>query len=67
MTAGDMRSYRRHAIVAILLIAAIITPPDVVSQMMVATPLYFLYEVSIAIAARVAPKDEDDDTPYVRA
>ena len=67
LTAGDMRSYRRHAIVVILLVAAIITPPDVVSQMMVATPLYFLYEVSIAIAARVAPKDEDDDTPYVRA
>jgi sec-independent protein translocase protein TatC len=67
MTAGDMRSYRRHAVVAILLIAAIITPPDVVSQMMVATPLYFLYEVSIVIAARVAPKDEDEDHPHVRA
>jgi sec-independent protein translocase protein TatC len=48
-----MRTYRRHAIVVILIIAAIITPPDVVSQMLVATPLFFLYEISILVVARV--------------
>lgn len=48
-----LRSFRRHAIVAILIVAAIITPPDVVSQTIVAIPLYLLYEISIGISARV--------------
>ena len=38
-----MRTFRRHASVVILIIAAIITPPDVVSQTLVAIPLYMLY------------------------
>jgi sec-independent protein translocase protein TatC len=42
-----------HAIVIILIIAAIITPPDVVSQTIVAIPLLVLYEVSIVVVARV--------------
>ncbi len=46
-----MRKFRRHAIVIILIIAAIITPPDVVSQTLVAIPLYMLYEVSILVVA----------------
>jgi sec-independent protein translocase protein TatC len=48
-----MRSYRRHAIVVLLIIAAIITPPDVVSQTLVTIPLYALYEVSILVVGRV--------------
>jgi sec-independent protein translocase protein TatC len=48
-----LRAYRRHAIVIILIVAAIITPPDVVSQTLVAIPLYLLYEVSILVVARV--------------
>lgn len=47
-----LRSYRRHAIVVILIIAAIITPPDVMSQTLVAVPLYMLYEISIIVVAR---------------
>ncbi len=47
-----MREYRRHAIVVILIIAAIITPPDVVSQIFVAIPVYVLYELSINVAKR---------------
>ncbi|HRI58922.1 MAG TPA: twin-arginine translocase subunit TatC [Saprospiraceae bacterium] len=50
---GFLRTYRRHAIVVILIIAAIITPPDVVSQTLVAIPLYGLYEVSILVVANV--------------
>ncbi|HNE30236.1 MAG TPA: twin-arginine translocase subunit TatC [Saprospiraceae bacterium] len=53
-----MRTYRRHAIVVILIIAAIITPPDVVSQTLVAIPLYALYEISILVVARVQKKRE---------
>ena len=49
-----MRKYRRHAVVVILIAAAVITPsPDVVSQMLVAVPLYVLYEISIIVSARI--------------
>jgi sec-independent protein translocase protein TatC len=48
-----MRTYRKHAIVVILIVAAVITPsPDVTSQILVAFPLYILYEVSIFISAK---------------
>lgn len=46
--------YRKHSFVFIIIIAAIITPsPDVFSQMMVAIPLYILYEVSIIVVKRI--------------
>jgi sec-independent protein translocase protein TatC len=53
MTPSFMRKYRKHAIIVILIIAAIITPPDVFSQIMVTIPLIVLYEISIGISARV--------------
>jgi sec-independent protein translocase protein TatC len=53
ITPSFMRKYRRHAIVVIFIVAAIITPPDVFSQTLVAIPLLILYEVSILISANV--------------
>lgn len=53
MTPAFMRKYRKHSIVIILIIAAIITPPDMFSQIMVTIPLLILYEISIGISARV--------------
>ena len=54
LTPDFMRKYRRHAVVVILIAAAVITPsPDVVSQMLVAVPLYVLYEISIIVSARI--------------
>ncbi|MEO7081202.1 MAG: twin-arginine translocase subunit TatC [Flavobacteriales bacterium] len=50
---GFLRTYRRHAYVAILVIAAVITPPDVSSQLIVSIPLIGLYELSILMAARI--------------
>jgi sec-independent protein translocase protein TatC len=50
---GVLRTYRRHAYVGILVIAAILTPPDVISQLIVSLPLIVLYEASIGISARV--------------
>jgi sec-independent protein translocase protein TatC len=47
-----LRTYRKHAYVAILILAAIITPPDVTSQILVSLPLFLLYEVSIFLSAR---------------
>ena len=46
-----MRTYRRHAIVVILIIAAVITPPDVFSQLLVTLPLYLLFEISIFVSS----------------
>lgn len=54
MTPEYMRKFRRHAVVVILIVAAIITPsPDITSQLLVAFPLYFLYEISIFVSAYV--------------
>lgn len=56
VSASFLRKYRRYAYVIILIIAAIVTPPDVVSQMIVTIPLVILYETSIFIAARMDRK-----------
>ena len=53
-----MRQYRRHAFVVILFIAAIITPPDVWSQILVTIPVYLLYEAGIWVAAVVEKRDQ---------
>ena len=48
-----LRKYRKHAVVVLLAIAAIITPPDPASQILIFFPLIGLYEVGIGISARV--------------
>jgi sec-independent protein translocase protein TatC len=53
VTASFLRNYRRYAYIIILILAAIVTPPDVVSQLIVTIPLVILYEISILIAARM--------------
>ena len=53
VTATFLRKYRKHAFVVNLIIAAVLTPPDVTSQLLVALPILLLYEISILIAARV--------------
>ena len=58
LTPDFMRIYRRHSIVIILILAAIITPPDVISQFLVLLPLILLYEISIGISARVIRNQE---------
>lgn len=55
--AAMMAHYRRHALVLIALVAAIITPPDLLTLVLVTVPMYALYEVSIHVAARVAPAE----------
>lgn len=53
VTPEGMRSYRRHAIVAILVLGALLTPPDPISQVLIAIPLFGLYQISIYISATV--------------
>jgi len=55
-----MKAYRRHSVVAILIISAVITPPDVISQLLIAFPLLFLYEVSIFISRRIEKRAEKE-------
>lgn len=61
VTADMLRAFRRHAIVVILVIAAVITPPDPISQSIVAIPLYMLYEFSIVIARFVERRKAEDE------
>jgi sec-independent protein translocase protein TatC len=58
MTPRFLRDYRKFAIVVILVIAAIITPADVMSMILVTIPLLLLYEISILISARVYRRQE---------
>jgi len=58
LTPQFMKNYRRHSYVVMFLVAAIITPPDVFSQVMVAIPLLVLYELSIFISKVVVKKRE---------
>jgi len=52
-----MKKYRRHSVIAVLILAAIITPPDISSQVLVALPLFILYEISILVSRAVVGKD----------
>lgn len=56
VTAAMLKAYRRHSIVVILIVAAIITPPDVISQILIAMPILVLYETGIQIAKRLEKK-----------
>lgn len=59
VTAQDLKQYRKVALVVILVAAAIITPPDVMTQIMITIPLYGLYELSIRVVGRVEKKMEE--------
>ena len=68
ITAELMRRVRRYAILSIFIVAAILSPPDVVSQLLMAAPMLVLYEVSIFVAAGFGKKpakeeDESDEKP----
>jgi sec-independent protein translocase protein TatC len=52
-TPSFLRQVRKYAIVIILVVAAVITPPDMFSMLLVAIPLIILYEISIGISATV--------------
>jgi sec-independent protein translocase protein TatC len=62
-----MRQYRKHAIVGILILGAIITPPDPLSQSLISLPLYLLYEVSILISSIVAKQRMREDEEDLKA
>lgn len=61
VTPTFLRKYRKHSIVVILIIAAIVTPPDIVSQIIVTIPLLILYEISIFISAGVLKSKQKNE------
>lgn len=70
ITATMMRKARRYAILAIFVVAAILTPPDVVSQLLMACPMLVLYELSILVAAtfgRKKAKPESEENAGTQA
>ena len=61
VTPQIMKTYRKYALVGILIISAVITPPDVASQVIVAIPILILYQVSIYISAIVIRNQSRND------
>jgi len=49
-----LKKYRRHSIVVILIISAVITPPDMLSQIIVSIPIIGLYEIGIVVSRRTS-------------
>jgi len=56
VTAQLMKDYRKHAVVAIMIFSAIITPPDPQTMFLIGAPIYLLYEISIIVAKRTTRK-----------
>jgi sec-independent protein translocase protein TatC len=62
VTADGLRAKRRYAIVAVFAVAAVLTPPDLISQIGLGVPTLLLYEISIwCVAAMQKPRDEEVD------
>jgi len=59
VSAEGLGNVRKYAVVAILVLAALVTPPDVITQVILFVVVYGLYEVSILLVARVEKKRED--------
>ena len=60
VTPEFLRTYRKYALVLVLILAAVITPPDIISQVIVAIPMIILYEVSIKISKFIIKKQEKE-------
>lgn len=69
VTAASLRKFRKYAVMLAFVVSAILTPPDVISQLLMAGPLLILYEMSIFVAVifgkkkkpKPAEEDEEDD------
>ena len=64
VSSDGMRQYRKVAAVALLVFAAIITPPDIISQCLIFVPCYVLYEYGIGIAERIEKRRAKDEAEY---
>ena len=60
VTPASLRAYRKYVLIIVLILSAIITPPDVLSQVIVAIPIMILYELSILISVVVLKNKEKE-------
>lgn len=61
-----MKKYRKHAVVGIMITAGILTPsPDIFNQLLLALPMFLLYELSIGISSRVWKKKQQRDAAFM--
>ncbi|MEM6897221.1 MAG: twin-arginine translocase subunit TatC, partial [Pseudomonadota bacterium] len=60
VSARGLSSVRKYAVVAILILAGIVTPPDIITQVILFTAVYGLYEVSIQLVKRIEKRREAD-------
>jgi sec-independent protein translocase protein TatC len=58
--AAFLRKHRRYAVVILAVVAAVLTPPDVLSMAMMLVPMYILYEISIIVISMMANKAKQD-------
>ena len=61
VTSAGLKSARRYAVVGVFVLAAVVTPPDIISQLSLAAPLIFLYEVSVWLVRMIEKKREKED------
>ena len=61
ISADLLRQYRAYALIVIMIIGAVITPPDIFTLVLVTIPIYGLYEVSILVLRKWGPSVEDSD------
>jgi sec-independent protein translocase protein TatC len=66
LTPQIMKKYRRHAVIGILILGALLTPPDPISQILIAIPLFGLYQISIFISAAVLRKQHSKEEKLIK-
>ncbi len=66
VTPEFLKEYRKYALVLVLILAAVITPPDIISQVIVAIPMVILYEVSIKISKFILRKQEEETSEELK-
>lgn len=67
VTPEFLKKYRKYALVIVLILSAIITPPDIASQIIVAIPILILYQVSIYISKVVVKNQKKKEKKYVKS
>jgi sec-independent protein translocase protein TatC len=65
VSVAKLREIRPYVIVGAFVIGAIFTPPDIISQFMLAVPLWVLYEAGIIVAALVSKPKSETESDYV--
>jgi len=61
ISARTLKKFRKYIILVIFVVGAFLTPPDVISQILLAGPMIVLFEISIIIASFINKGDEDDE------